>query len=106
MADTSAKKGDRFIVCTGCSGGADLAKALIGRVDVETTDCMNVCDKPISLAVRAEGKAAYLFTGVDPDAPEDIEAFAKLYAASPDGQIMDARPAGALRFCLVGRIPA
>ena len=106
MADTSAKKGDRFIVCTGCSGGADLAKALIGRVDFETTDCMNVCDKPISLAVRAEGKAAYLFTGVDPDTPEDIEAFAKLYAASPDGQIMDARPAGALRFCLVGRIPA
>lgn len=99
-------KGDRFIVCTGCSGGADLAKALAGRVAVETTDCMNVCDKPISLAVRAHGKAAYLFTGVDPDAPEDIEAFAKLYADSEDGQIMDARSAGNLRFCLVGRIPA
>jgi len=81
-----ATKGDRFIVCTGCTGGADLA--------------------PVSLAVRAEGKAAYLFTGVDPDAPEDVAAFAKLYAESPDGQIMDARPAGALRFCLVGRIPA
>ncbi len=40
------------------------------------------------------------------DAPEDIEAFAKLYADSPDGQIMDARSAGNLRFCLVGRIPA
>ena len=99
-------KGDRFIVCTGCSGGADLAAALKGRVAVETTDCMNVCDKPISLAVRAEGKAAYLFTGVDPDTPEDIEAFAELYAKSADGQIMDARPAGNLRFCLVGRIPA
>ena len=71
-------KGDRFIVCTGCSGGADLAAALKGRVAVETTDCMNVCDKPISLAVRAEGKAAYLFTGVDPDTPEDIEAFAEI----------------------------
>lgn len=104
-ADTTSK-GDRFIVCTGCSGGADLARALQGRVPVETTDCMNVCDKPISLAVRAEGKAAYLFTGVDPDTPEDIEAFAKLYAESADGQIMDARPAGNLRFCLVGRIPA
>lgn len=101
-----ATSNDRFIVCVGCSGGADLARALEGRVPVETTDCMNVCDRPISLAVRAEGKAAYLFTGVDPDAPEDIEAFAKLYANSPDGQIMDVRPAGALRFCLVGRIPA
>jgi predicted metal-binding protein len=99
-------KGDRFIVCTGCSGGADLAAALKGRVAVETTDCMNVCDKPISLAVRAEGKAAYLFAGVDPDTPEDIEAFSELYAESADGQIMDARPAGNLRFCLVGRIPA
>ncbi len=101
-----ATKGDRFIVCTGCTGGADLARSLKGHVQVETTDCMNVCDSPVSLAVRAEGKAAYLFTGVDPDAPEDVAAFAKLYAESPDGQIMDARPAGALRFCLVGRIPA
>jgi predicted metal-binding protein len=106
MADTSVSKGDRFIVCTGCSGGADLAKSLEGRVPVETTECMNVCDRPISLAVRAVGKAAYLFTGVDPDTPEDIEAFAKLYADSADGQIMDARSTGNLRFCLVGRIPA
>ena len=80
MANIPLRKGDRFIVCTGCSGGRDLAKALQGRVPVETTDCMNVCDSPVSLAVRAEGKAAYLFTGVDPDAPEDIEAFARLYA--------------------------
>ena len=100
------KTGDRFIVCTGCTGGADLARALAGRVPVETTDCMNVCDKPVSLAVRATGKVAYLFTGVDPDAPEDIEAFAKLYADAEDGHIMDVRPAGELRFCLVGRIPA
>ena len=106
MANIPLRKGDRFIVCTGCSGGRDLAKALQGRVPVETTDCMNVCDSPVSLAVRAEGKAAYLFTGVDPDAPEDIEAFARLYAESADGQIIDARPAGNLRFCLVGRIPA
>ncbi|WP_281981599.1 DUF1636 family protein [Thalassorhabdomicrobium marinisediminis] len=106
MTAKSEANGDRFIVCTGCSGGAALVRALEGRVPIETTDCMNVCDQPVSLAVRAEGKAAYLFTGVDPDAPEEIEAFAKLYAEAPDGQIMDARPAGGLRFCLVGRIPA
>lgn len=97
---------DRFIVCTGCAGGAALAAALEGRIPVEVTDCMNVCDAPVSLAVRAEGKAAYLFTGVDPDRPDDIAAFAALYAAAPDGQITDARPAGELRFKLVGRIPA
>ena len=98
--------GDRIIICTGCAGGAELASALEGRVPVEVTDCMNVCDAPVSLAVRAEGKAAYLFTGVDPDRPEDIEAFAGLYAATPDGQIADARACGPLRFCLKGRIPA
>lgn len=97
---------DRFIVCTGCAGGEALAAKLEGVVAVERTDCMNVCDAPVSLAVRAEGKAAYLFTGVDPDRPEDIAAFAELYAAAPEGQIADARPAGELRFCLVGRIPA
>jgi predicted metal-binding protein len=46
--------------------------------------------------------AAYLFTGVDPDTPK-TSAFAKLYAASPDGQITRQQ---ALRICLVGRIPA
>lgn len=97
---------DRIIICTGCAGGAELAAALDGQVSVELTDCMNVCDAPVSLAVRATGKAAYLFTGVDPDRPEDVVAFAKLYAAAADGQITDARPAGELRFKLVGRIPA
>ena len=96
---------DRIIICTGCAGGAALAAALEGRVPVEETACMNVCSAPVSVAARAEGKAAYLFTGVDPDRPEDIAAFAALYAAAPDGQIMDARPIGPLRFCLVGRIP-
>ena len=36
MANVSQAKGDRFIVCTGCSGGADLAKALEGRVPLHT----------------------------------------------------------------------
>jgi len=97
---------DRIIICTGCVGGAELAAALQGRVNVETTDCMNVCSTPVSLAVRATGKAAYLFTGVSPDSPDDVVAFAQLYADAPDGKIADARAAGDLRFCLIGRIPA
>lgn len=97
---------DRFIVCTGCAGGAALADRLEGRISVERTECMNVCDAPVTLAVRARGKVAYLFTGVDPDRPEEIEAFAKLYSDAPRGEIADARPCGELRFCLVGRIPA
>ncbi len=96
---------DRIIICTGCAGGTELVAALAGRLTVETTDCMNLCSTPVSLAVRATGKAAYLFTGVSPDSPDDVVAFAQLYAEAADGQIADARAAGDLRFCLVGRIP-
>ena len=74
---------------------------------VETTDCMNVCGRPVTVAFRAEGKAAYIFAGVDPEKQgEDLAAFARLYAQAEGGIIEDARPCGDLRFCLIGRIPA
>ena len=98
--------GDRIMICTGCAGGESLAAAVAREIPVERIACMNVCSAPVSVAARAEGKAAYLFTGVDPDRPQDIVAFARLFAAAPDGEIADARPAGELRFCLAGRIPA
>lgn len=106
MAQNFGPNTDRIIICTGCSGGADLARAVSEFVSVETCECMNMCGKPVSVAVRSERKAAYLFSGVDPKSPEDIAAFAKLYAEAPTGEITDARTTGSLRFCLVGRIPA
>lgn len=106
MDEISQQPGDRIIVCVGCAGGAELARSLDGRLRVETAACLNVCDAPVSVAVRAEGKAAYLFAGVDAAAPQDLVAFARLYADSTDGEIADARATGKLRFCLLGRIPA
>lgn len=113
----------RLIVCSTCRAkgedtfrGADFATALresfgadpdLQDFLVETHECLSACSKPNSLSFRAEGKAAYLFAGVDPvEDRGDIAAFARLYAATPDGWIEDARPAGRLRFCLIGRIPA
>ncbi|PLS21780.1 hypothetical protein C0U40_09840 [Amylibacter cionae] len=113
----------RVIVCSTCRNkgdedfrGPDLAEALqdsfaadpvLQDFSVETHECLSSCARPQSLSFRAEGKAAYLFAGVDPVADRsDIAAFARLYAQSGDGWIEDARPAGRLRFCLVGRIPA
>jgi predicted metal-binding protein len=106
-------------ICSTCAeiGGDPKGVALIedvrarlasfGDFEVRAQACLNVCDKPTALAFRAEGKAAYLFAGVDAEADAaDVEAFAKLYAESPDGWIEDARSAGRLRFCLIGRIPA
>lgn len=94
-------KGDALIV--------DVAARLVplGDFEVRGQECLNVCDKPTALAFRAEGKAAYLFAGVDGDKDAgDVAAFAKLYKDASDGWIEDARSAGQLRFCLIGRIPA
>lgn len=75
--------------------------------NITTHECLSACADPIALSFRANGKAAYLFAGIDAhqDA-NDILEFAKLYVASSDGWIEDARPAGRLRHCLRGRIPA
>ncbi len=108
---------DRITICASCRAageaprGAALAArlriALEGRAEVGTADCLNVCKSPLAFSVRATGKAAYLFAGVDPGLQEaEIVAFAALYAAAPGGEITDARPCGRLRHCLIGRIPA
>ena len=100
---------DRLSICAGC-GGTALAGQLQGRlagVEVRVVDCLNTCARPVALSFRADGKAAYLFAGVDPARQAgDIAIFAGLYAAAPDGIVADARPCGDLRLCLVGRIPA
>jgi predicted metal-binding protein len=98
--------------------GAELAvaiKDLLAKSDdpalqdfeVETFECMSACANPNAISFRAPDKAAYLFSGVDPENDQqDILAFARMYLAAKDGWIEDARPCGRLRFCLLGRIPA
>ena len=70
-------------------------------------ECLLACGAPLALAVTGEGKATYLFAGVDPEAQAgEVLAFAALYRDAPGGEVADARPCGDLRFCLRGRIPA
>lgn len=108
--------GPRVIICDTCAAvgeapqGAAFAEKLRGRVpagvSVETTSCMNQCDRPVSLALRAEGHDIYLFHSVDPARDlDDALALITLYAQAEGGTITDARPAGRLRHCLTGRIP-
>jgi predicted metal-binding protein len=94
------------IVCEGC-GGAALADAFDAALDiaVRRTPCMNVCDDPVTVAFKADGKATYLFAGITPDDVADAQAFVQLYKDSPDGWIEDARQIGRMRLCLKGRIP-
>ncbi len=101
--------GDRLTVCATCGEGAGrrLAESLAGCAEVRLVECLNACARPLALAVTGEGKATYLFGGVDPEAQAgEVAAFLALYGEAPGGEILDARPAGRLRFCLLGRIPA
>ncbi|MCZ0812531.1 MAG: DUF1636 domain-containing protein [Pseudomonadota bacterium] len=108
---------DRIVICSTCETGAGapdgsgfaarLRGALGTGTDVQEHPCLSMCAQPLSLAFSAPGKATYLFAGIDPARDlDDTLAFAALYAAQPDGWIEDARGAGRLRFCLVGRVPA
>jgi len=102
---------DRLVICDTCLDGAGKAlaaavAALVPEIRVETASCLNVCDRPIALALSGAGRDSYLFAGVDPGRDvDDLAALLRLYLrAAPT--ITDARPAGRLRHCLVGRIPA
>lgn len=114
----------RLVVCSSCASphggataeapGARLLAGLRAAADwraegfeLGEAACMGGCATPLAVAFQASGKASYLFAGLDPEADlADVLAFARLYRASRDGWIEDARPAGRLRFCLRARIPA
>ena len=101
--------GTRVSVCIGCEGGAALAaalEALSPPVAAQRVPCMNVCDNPACVSVRATGKPAYLFAGVGAGQAAEVAAFRAMFEGSETGEIADARPLGRLRFCLIGRIPA
>jgi predicted metal-binding protein len=98
--------GVRLVVCATCREGAGRRLAGVGA-EVRFVDCLNACGRPVALAVTGEGRATYLFAGVDPEAQAgEVAAFLRLFEAAPAGEVTDARPAGDLRFCLIGRVPA
>ena len=106
----------RVVVCSTCESADGKGFAALLRTafatremdfDVQEHDCMSNCARPLSVAFSAPGKATYLFGDIDTAIDlDDTLNFAALYAASADGWIEDARPAGRLRHCLIGRVPA
>lgn len=106
----------RVIICETCAApgeapqgaafAASLQELVPEGVTVETAACLNQCDKPISMALRAEDRDIYIFHSVDPARDlADAAALARLYLAAEGGSIADARPAGRLRHCLTARVP-
>lgn len=98
-------------VCRTCPAGeAGLASALKTAAadlgcEVRETDCMSGCTRPSTVAFRAAGKMAYLFGDVTGADLPNLLTFLRLYAASPDGTLADARPLGSLREKALARIP-
>lgn len=73
--------------------------------EVTTTDCMSGCTRSSTCAFRAPGKTAYLFGSLSAADLSDLLTFACHYAASPDGNLPDARVLGGLRMKAIARIP-
>lgn len=105
-------------ICATCleSGGAAAAASLTARIDaaglsarvtVVEQACFNACAAPQAVSLQGEGRATYLFSGVDLEADAaDILATLNAYLHASHGWIEDATVCGRLRFCLLGRVPA
>lgn len=98
-------------VCTLCSlgraGFADTLRAQMpAGVEVVEVACMSGCTHDQTVAFRAPAKTAYLFGDITLADLADLQNFARLYAASSEGNFEDARVLGKLRNKAVARIPA
>ena len=104
----------KITICASCALGAggfgatlaDQLAAVGIKAEVGGIDCMSGCARASTIAFRAQGKTAYLFGDLAVDDLADLITFARLYAASPDGNFADARVLGALRSKAIARIPA
>lgn len=96
-------------VCSLCklgrAGFAKTLRAALPEVEVLEIACMSGCLRDQTVAFRATGKTAYLFGDITEQDVSDLQTFARLYAASPDGNFADARVLGNLRNKAIARIP-
>ena len=97
-------------ICRTCpagqSGLADGLRDMVGdQVELREIDCMSGCTRPATIAFRAEGKTAYLFGDITEADLPNLMVFLRLYTASMDGNLADARPLGSLREKAIARIP-
>ncbi len=98
----------KVFVCRTCSEDNAFEAVLrdgLPDLAVASVDCMSGCTRPQTVAFRDTGKVTYLFGDIGPDDITDLQTFARLYAASPDGTFADARVLGNLRTKAIARIP-
>lgn len=104
----------KITLCSSCALGQSGFAEPLGRAleqasiaaEIALIDCMSGCARASTIAFRDTGKTAYLFGEVTADDLPDLITFARLYAATSDGNLPDARPLGNLRTKAIARIPA
>lgn len=103
MASTSATSDHQFkAVVSKAIDDAGLSEAF----EVERGPCMGSCETPITIALQGPDMTSYVFSGLSPaEDMADLIATCRVYADSPNGQIMDARPCGRFRSLLRAQIP-
>ena len=75
--------------------------------EVAGVACMAGCDRPCTVAYRANEKATYLFGDIDPETDmDDLVAFAHHYRDLADGWCNAGERPGKLRRTALARIPA
>jgi predicted metal-binding protein len=79
---------------------------LQGRVRVTQAACLGACESPSVLSLQGQGKATFVFSGVDlaQDAM-DVARTCQTYLEAHKGWIKDARPCGRLRHKLRAKVP-
>lgn len=80
---------------------------LVAAFEVSGSPCMAGCARPCTIAMRAEGKATWLFGDLDVcDDIADVVAFARQYLTLEDGWCRSAERPGKLAHSTLARIPA
>ncbi len=117
----------RLIICEHCSfsptqdeheglsGGAHLLNKLKplyeqwsrkAELEIQTTGCLCVCDRPCAIALVGTHKYTYLFADLPPlDCAADLLTASELYLDSEDGSVDRYQLPPALRSQRLARIP-
>lgn len=121
--DSGHSPGHRIVVCIRCRGRQTTDRqpgvrlifllqalfddGLAARFRLAEADCMAGCDRPLTVAYIACGKASYLFGDIDPDRDAShLIDFARLYHVLPDGWCKEIERPPGLAGKTLARIPA
>ena len=117
MSPVSCKA--RVLICSSCVGSrsrqaeeAALRTALqqAGLTDLvrlEFGGCFNACSEPVAIGLQGEGRASYVFSGIDLERDADaLAATCRAFLDARKGWIIDGHACGRLRNFLRARVPA